>query len=483
MGSYFGQMALARDSMIPMMGNPNAVQQGMAGALSLAQLLQNTQQQRQAFPGEMQLQQQRIQANQMALAQAAQQKQDEQSFRQSLLRNNGDWGKALQDISGQVSPSFQQAALSQFANAQSQLAKWNADQRADFKDKHDRALSVYNSLAALQGPAFASALPTAQQALAGIDPRYARMIQPNMTPDQLRGGLGLTLGVQGKMLTLKPGEQTGTVSPTGQFTPTYTAPVKAPTPVPGRDIPFPPAVEAQRERIAAKGRSTMFSADQADAKDVAQAIFDGHATPVLSSYSFRDRTAIAAQLQRMGYNQAQAEQDYKAVQKHLSTMNGAQQLRLGQSISSASDMLDKIDDLYSQWKQLAPVSGYRVLNKATLATMKNLPGRAGAVATALDAQIADLTADLGNVYMGGNSPTDHALELAGKNLSSNWNQETFEEGIKQARLNLKIRSNSIRNSQAAGVSPGSPYMPNQQGPQQSAPANPNDPLGILPRGR
>jgi hypothetical protein len=100
-----------------------------------------------------------------------------------------------------------------------------------------------------------------------------------------------------------------------------------------------------------------------------------------------------------------------------------------------------------------------MLNHAALVAMKNLPGRAGAVATALDAQIADLTADLGNVYMGGNSPTDHALGLAGKNLASDWNQEAFEEGLKQARANLKIRQNSILHSQPVGVSPGSPYLP------------------------
>ena len=139
-----------------------------------------------------------------------------------------------------------------------------------------------------------------------------------------------------------------------------------------------------------------------------------------------------------------------------------------QSIVSAGDMLDKIQNLYAEWQQLAPTSGFKVLNRAALTAMKNLPGRAGAVATALDAQIADLTADLGNVYMGGNSPTDHALGLAGKNLQAEWNQQTFEEAIKQARANLKIRQNSILHSAPVGVSANSPYTP--QG-QTAAPAN------------
>jgi hypothetical protein len=69
--------------------------------------------------------------------------------------------------------------------------------------------------------------------------------------------------------------------------------------------------------------------------------------------------------------------------------------------------------------------------------MENLPGRAGAVAHALESQIADLNADIGNIYMGGNTPTDRGLELASKALSADWNDETFHEGLKQARSNVQ----------------------------------------------
>ena len=81
-----------------------------------------------------------------------------------------------------------------------------------------------------------------------------------------------------------------------------------------------------------------------------------------------------------------------------------------------------------------------------------------AVATALEAQIADITSELGNVYMGGNSPTDHSLSLAQKNLSGDWNKETFEEALKQTRLNLKIRQNSITHSQPEGIGGSSAYF-------------------------
>ncbi len=175
------------------------------------------------------------------------------------------------------------------------------------------------------------------------------------------------------------------------------------------------------------------------------------------------------------------EMDWKTTQRFMQTLNGPQQLRMRQSIESAEGMLDKIDGLYGEWKQLAGVSGYKVLNKATLTAMKNLPGRSGAVAQALDTQIADLTADLGNVYMGGNTPTDQALKLASKNLSADWNEEMFQEGLKQARANVRIRKNSILHSQPAGVSSDTLYpMPNQGGgqaqPQTAAPSSNNHPF-------
>lgn len=149
--------------------------------------------------------------------------------------------------------------------------------------------------------------------------------------------------------------------------------------------------------------------------------------------------------------------DYEATKKYMGTLNGSQQVRLRQAISTASDSLDKLQGLYNEWQDLAPQSGFKILNHATLVAMKNVPGRAGAVAQALDAQIADLTSELGNVYMGGNSPTDHALGLAKQNLSADWNRETFEEGLKQARSNLGIRKNSIYNSAPAGVSDNAPF--------------------------
>lgn len=233
--------------------------------------------------------------------------------------------------------------------------------------------------------------------------------------------------------------------------------------VPGEDVPYSPEVLAQKKALRAVNQNNIFTRD--DASAVADAIQNGDQPPTVQGL-YRNAGPVRAELAKRGVPLASMELDWKAVSRHIQTLNGPQQERLRQSISSASDMLDKIDGLYQEWTQIAPTSGYKILNRAALTAMKNLPGRPGAVATALDAQIADLTADLGNVYMGGNSPTDQSLHLAGKNLQTDWNKQTFEEALRQARLNLQIRSNSIKHSQPMGVSPNSPYLPQVNQPAQ-----------------
>lgn len=198
-------------------------------------------------------------------------------------------------------------------------------------------------------------------------------------------------------------------------------------------------------------------------KDIADAIEAGDQPPITTGL-YRNAGPVRAELAKRGVPLAKMEQDWRATQKFLAGLNSTQQLRLRQNISTASDSLDKLEGLYKEWQSLGRSSGVKLFNRGALAAARNLPGRAGAVATALNAQIADLTSELGSVYMGGNSATDHALGLAAKNLSADWNQQTFEEGLKQARANIKIRNASIMNGKPAGA--GDEYMPDSDGGQR-----------------
>ncbi len=229
--------------------------------------------------------------------------------------------------------------------------------------------------------------------------------------------------------------------------------LKTLTPTPGRDIPYPADVQAQR--MAAQ--TARYSSTATDIKDTAQGIMDGDLVPDLTKYSFRDRTAIAAELQRAGFSQTQANLDWKAIERHISTLNGVQQERLRQAITFTYDSLDVLEQLYNDWKSTGLPGGFKLYNKAALVASANMPGESGAKAQALMTQINDLTSELGTVYKGGNSSTDESLKLAAENLKAEWNDATFKKTLGLVRTNLRIRKNSILNSVPIGMSPNSPY--------------------------
>jgi len=193
-----------------------------------------------------------------------------------------------------------------------------------------------------------------------------------------------------------------------------------------------------------------------DAAAVADAITTGKQPPNTQGL-YRNAAPVRAELARRGYDLSAAQSDWNATQKHLATLNGQQQERLRQAIQFTSDSTDNIEQLYGQLRQQLPDMGFKVLNRAALTAAKNLPGQVGAAAQTLDAQIADLTSELGTVYKGGNSSTDEGLKLAAKNLSSDWNEDQFSQALAMLRKNLQIRKNSITSSAPAGASAGNPY--------------------------
>jgi hypothetical protein len=204
------------------------------------------------------------------------------------------------------------------------------------------------------------------------------------------------------------------------------------------------------------------SANPSDAKAIADAIEKGLQPPDTKGL-FRFGGPVRAELARRGYDLMAANRDWQAVQRHLSTLNGPQQERLRQAVTFTYDSLDVLENLYKEWQKVGKPSGFKALNRASIAVAKNMPGEVGSVAQALEAQINDLTSELGTVYKGGNSSTDESLRLAAENLKADWNEETFKRQLGLIRKNLQIRKNSIFSSQAVGVREGSPYTPQAPG--------------------
>lgn len=185
--------------------------------------------------------------------------------------------------------------------------------------------------------------------------------------------------------------------------------------------------------------------------EIGDAIMRGEQPPVLSGFGMAKIAApLKAYLARKGYNLRQAELDYKAMTRHMSTLNGPQQLRLRQATQFAYDSLNLVEELANKWK----AGRYPLLNKARLAVAKQgVYGKdAQQIATQLETQISDLTSELGTVYKGGNSSTDESLRLASKNLSADWSLDQLLGNVGLVRKNLDIRLNSLKATGAAGIS-------------------------------
>jgi hypothetical protein len=208
--------------------------------------------------------------------------------------------------------------------------------------------------------------------------------------------------------------------------------------------------------------------DVTNAAEIADAIIRGDQPPELTGL-YRMAGPVRAELARKGYNQTAALTDWRATQKHIATLNGPQQLKLNQSINALPELLDSVDALADQWK----AGRFPLLNKANLALAKGgAYGKdAAAIANSLSTQIADVRADLASVYMGGNSPTDQAFQLAKTSLDEDWDQSVLKKMTALARSNVQIRQNSIRNTGVAGASQNNPYA--SQVPAAAPPAAPS----------
>jgi hypothetical protein len=210
---------------------------------------------------------------------------------------------------------------------------------------------------------------------------------------------------------------------------------------------------------------------------IADAIEAGQQPPDMKGM-YRYAAPVKAELARRGFDLSRATNEWGAMQRNLATMNNAQQTRMRQSIDFAYHSLDNIESLYNKWQEIGSASGFRTFNKAALATSKQMPGEVGATATALEAAINDMVEALGNVYMGGNTPTDEAFKLAKSNLSGDWNPETFKKGLDLARKNLSYRDNAIKHAGPVGTGGQNRYFqPAAESPTGAAtpPASPAGP--------
>lgn len=216
--------------------------------------------------------------------------------------------------------------------------------------------------------------------------------------------------------------------------------------------------EANREKLRKIPTGGAVALTKDDINDIADGIVVGNLPPILTGL-YRNSGAVTAALAKRGYNLAEASNEYNAVKRYMASINSPQQTRLRQAVRKVDDHVDMIQDLRRQWEAKAATSDLKMFNRANLALAKQRGGPLGSIATNMEAQIVDLQAELAAVYMGGNTPTDHAMKEAAKNLEGEWDAKTFDDAVKYLKRNVQMRENAIRSIGPAGVKEESPYLP------------------------
>jgi len=136
--------------------------------------------------------------------------------------------------------------------------------------------------------------------------------------------------------------------------------------------------------------------------------------------------------------------DITAETKYWQVQNDSKRTTIRTQLNTLAHTIPYTRTLIQQAKETIPDFSTAGFNKVTLAAAANLPGPRGVLARKLIAQIGDIGAEVGTLYMGGNSNTDESFRLAGQNLQADWSEEQLMGALDQIEMNTGIRLNAIK---------------------------------------
>lgn len=206
------------------------------------------------------------------------------------------------------------------------------------------------------------------------------------------------------------------------------------------------------------------ASDATAVDDIVEGIKDGSQPPTTQGL-YHNAAGVRAKLAKDGFDLAKAQQEWTATQKFLASANNSQQLRLHQAINQVDETLPLVEELGKAWN----AGKYRDLNILQLDMAKRglLDPEAQSVAVRLDAAIGDVTAEAANIFMGGNSPTDKAIDLAMTQLDKATSVQTLMDSVAQLKKLIQYRKNSLNQAGPVGT-PDNRYAPQQQQPAPAA---------------
>jgi len=196
------------------------------------------------------------------------------------------------------------------------------------------------------------------------------------------------------------------------------------------------------------GQSNFGSASEEELSSVVDGMAKGTQNPNLTAYSRNDRTRLSALAEKRGINLNQFAGEYNATQKFLQTKNSIKQVQLRQGIDSVQQSVKHLRDLNEEFKR----TGWTPANKAeiVLAMTGTNPAKRE-IATKYLTQLNVLTDEMGQVFMGGNSPTDRALKLAGEIFNKDFGFDQMNAALDTVDTNLQFRLNAMDSTEPSIV--------------------------------
>lgn len=183
------------------------------------------------------------------------------------------------------------------------------------------------------------------------------------------------------------------------------------------------------------------------ARRIADAIKSGKMRPTaVSSLPPRDpiRAEVMDVLATEGADLNKMSYDISAETKFWQTQNDSKRTTIRTQLNTLAHTIPYTRNLIQQAKDIIPDFSAQGFNRVTLTAAANLPGPRGVLARKLVAQIGDIGAEVGTLYMGGNSNTDESFRLAGQNIQADWSEEQLMAALDQIEMNTGIRLNAIK---------------------------------------
>lgn len=209
-------------------------------------------------------------------------------------------------------------------------------------------------------------------------------------------------------------------------------------------------------------------------KLVAQAIQNGDQPPVLTGL-YRNGMAVKAQLEKNGFNVANAQVEWTRAQKQIAALNGPQMTRFVGLASSVTNTIDEVNDLSSKMA----LGGIPALNRAELAAYVQADGNSenGQLATRYLTAVNTLKEEFANLAQGGYAPTESAWGLANQQINGNFGVKQLGASLNEVQRLVKYRVQAVPGLSTEG--PGTPNRyfgttaPSQAAPAATAPAATN----------